>query len=99
MDEQQLNLLLELVQSGTNEAGINDANTLREIIENEGVEVLYNLMPEGAVRIRRTFPFIKKKRLESTKPKRKCFFKFLTFGIELRYRGAELRFGLFCRRH
>ena len=49
MDEQQLNLLLELVQSGTNEAGINDANTLREIIENEGVEVLYNLMPEGAV--------------------------------------------------
>lgn len=65
MDEQQLNLLLELVQSGTNEAGINDANTLREIIENEGVEVLYNLMPEGAVtspeELGELFPSLKKK--------------------------------------
>ena len=65
MDEQELDLLLDLVQSGTNEAGINDANSLREIIENEGIEVFYDLMPEGSVtspqELAELFPSLKKK--------------------------------------
>lgn len=49
MEDRDLDVLLDLIQSGENVAGIDNVDTLRQIVENEGVEVLFRLMPEGAV--------------------------------------------------
>ena len=49
MEDRDLDVLLDLIQSGENIAGIDNIDSLRQIVENEGVEVLFRLMPEGAV--------------------------------------------------
>ena len=49
MEDRDLDVLLDLIQSGENVAGIDNIDSLRQIVENEGVEVLFGLMPEGAV--------------------------------------------------
>ncbi len=65
MEDRDLAVLLDLIESGGNVAGINDIDTLRQIIENEGVEVLFPLMPEGAVsspeELAAIYPDLKKK--------------------------------------
>ena len=64
MDEKQLQLLLELIRDG-GDRSIEDVETLESIIENEGIGVLYPVMPEGAVEsaeeLQSLFPDLKKK--------------------------------------
>ena len=64
MDENQLELLLEIIEDAANPAGL-DLESLEQVTANEGIGVLYGLMPEGAVEsadeLENLFPDLKKK--------------------------------------
>ena len=64
MDEKQLQLLFELIKDGGDQS-IEDVDVLQSIIENEGIDVLFPVLPEGAVEtpqeLQSLFPDLKKK--------------------------------------
>ena len=66
MDKDQLELLLGIIEDAGNPAGL-DMESLEQVIANEGLGVLYPLMPEGAVEspeeLESLFPDLKKKDL------------------------------------
>ena len=66
MDEKELELLYDLIQdAGTQEGIIPSVESLKGIIENEGIEVLFPLFPSGSLgspeELGAMFPSLKKK--------------------------------------